>query len=76
MPKRSTSGTPENFQQTLSHRLRWALDSTLQHFLRRPDHNAIEDWADSTALEVDEDLDAFTRIPTHQEAPQDSPLDA
>jgi hypothetical protein len=60
VPKRAVTST-ENFQQTLSHRLRWAMDSTLVHFLRRPDHNAIEDWADNLAIEVDEEIDHYTR---------------
>jgi len=72
MPKRSPSGTPESFQQTLSHRLRWAVTSTLIHFLRRPDQNAIEDWADASAMDVDEQIDMFTRIPTHSLAPLDT----
>lgn len=51
----------ENFEETLSHRLQWAMNSTLKHFLRKPDHNMIEDWADTTAMEVDENIDDYTR---------------
>jgi len=75
LPARKVTST-ENFQQTLSHRLTWAMNSTLTHFLRRPDHNAIEDWADTVALEVDEGIDTFTResrVPVEAEEPPVTP---
>lgn len=40
------------YEAMLEARLRWALESTISHFLGKPDRNAIEDWAQLLAVEM------------------------
>ena len=50
-------------QAMLEARLRWALESTLSHFLHRPNRNTIEDWAADTARDLcGEDLSTYIRV--------------
>ncbi len=59
MPSKHQGANP---QEMLEARLRWALESTLVHFLKRPDRNSIEDWAAATAQEITgEDLASYIR---------------
>ena len=59
MPQKHQGSNP---QEMLEARLRWALETTLTHFLHRPDRNAVEDWAAATAQEITgEDLSMYIR---------------
>lgn len=43
-------------------RLRWALESSLTHFLHRPNRNTIEDWAAAVARDIcGDDLTVYIR---------------
>jgi len=50
------------FEDTLEARLRWALESTISHYLGRPDRNAIEDWAATTAMEMGGERSLWQRM--------------
>jgi len=56
------SNSANNFEDMLSVRLKWALESTIVHFLGRPDRNAIEDWAEGLALDMAGERSAWQRI--------------
>ncbi|HIB69210.1 MAG TPA: hypothetical protein EYO33_30035 [Phycisphaerales bacterium] len=40
------------YETMLAARLRWALESTIIHFLGKPDRNAIEDWSEALSIDM------------------------
>ena len=52
----------DNLNDMLRDRLNWALSSSLDHFLHRPDRNTIEDWALDTAADICNDIPSYVRL--------------
>lgn len=53
--------TESTFEDMLAARLRWALESTIIHFLGRPDRNTIEDWSEALAVDMAGERTAWQR---------------
>ena len=52
----------DNLKDMMKDRLNWALTSSLDHFLHRPDRNSIEDWANDTAEDICTDIPKWVRL--------------
>jgi len=60
------SGKDNTFEEMLTARLKWALESTIVHFLGKPDRNSIEDWAELLAFDMAGERSSWQRPSVQQ----------